>query len=121
MQLLAQFKQVHFARGLISLYLNKLLLDFGGNIFSLFLPIFLYQQYGGNINWVIFYYLIGHLFYVITLPLGAKLMSKIGIKKSLVLSIFFRIPYFAAFYFFPNDPVLYTLLAIVTITFIRNL
>ncbi|MBT7553228.1 MFS transporter [bacterium] len=120
MQLLAQFKQVRFSKGLISLYLNKLLLDFGGNIFSIFLPIFLYQQYN-DINWVILYYLLGHLLYVVTLPLGAQLMSKIGIRKALIVSIFFRLPYFAAFYFFPNDPFLYTVLAIVTITMIRNL
>ena len=120
MQLIKDFKQVHFAKGLINLYLGKLLLDFGSNIFSLFFPIFLYQQYK-DINLVIFYYIVGSLLYAITLPLGAKLMSKLSIKKSLILSTIFRIPYFAAFYFFPSNPVLFTIIAWLSNLCVRNL
>jgi len=59
--------------------------------------------------------------YALTLPFGAKLMGKLGIKVSLLVSIFLRIPYFAAFYFFPSNPILYTIIALISIIFVRGL
>jgi len=120
MQLLGQFKKIHFSKGLISLYSGKLLLEFGGKIFGIFFPIFLYQQYK-DINLVVLYFIIGSLGYALTMQMGAKLMTKIGIRASLILSVFFRIPYFAAFYFFPSNPALYTAIALVSTIIIRNL
>ncbi|MCB9802899.1 MFS transporter [Candidatus Nomurabacteria bacterium] len=120
MRLIQDLRQVKFAKGLVNLYLGKLLLDFGSNIFGIFFPIFLYQQYK-DINLVILYFIFGYGAYFLTLPWGAKLMTKIGIKNSLILSVIFRIPYFAAFYFFPENPLLYSILAWFSITWVRNL
>lgn len=113
------YKKLGFSKGLMSLWSGKALLDFGSNIFLLFFPILLYQNFH-SYNAVILYFLFGSLIYFVTAPLGAKLMSMIGTKKSLIISNIFRVPYFLAWYKFPDDPLFYAILAAISITLIRN-
>ena len=96
MSLIKDYKKIGFSKGLISLYSGKLVLEFGINIFALFLPIFLYQQLH-NINYVILYYIIGSLGYFLLLPITAKIIGNIGIKSSLLFSIVIRAVFFYSF------------------------
>ena len=42
MKILEDYKKLGFSKDLLYLYSGKLFLDFGANVFGLFLPIFLY-------------------------------------------------------------------------------
>lgn len=120
MSIVQDYKKLGFSKGLISLYSGKLLLDFGINIFSLFLPIFLFKIYD-NINFVILYFLATSLGYFILLPFGARLMNIIGLKNSIFISIILRAFYFWVFFNFVKDPLLYSVLAAILVILIRSL
>ena len=119
MSLIKDYKKVGFSKGLISLYSGKLVLEFGINIFALFLPIFLYQQLH-NINYVILYYILGSLGYFLLLPITAKLVGIIGVKSSLLISIAIRAVYFYSFYRFAEDPWLYFVLSAMAVILVRS-
>jgi MFS family permease len=113
------YKKLHFSQGLLSLWSGKVLLDFGLNIFGLFLPIVLYQAYG-NSNLLIAWFISHSLGYFLIAPLGGQLMNKIGIRKCIYIGVLFRIPYFIAFYNFADNPVLYAAIASLALIVIRG-
>ncbi|MBT4850369.1 MFS transporter [Candidatus Parcubacteria bacterium] len=119
MPLIDDYKKIGFSKGLISLWFGKMFLDFGGNIFALFFPILLYTHFE-SYNLMIAYFVLGSIFYFFAAPLGAKAMNVIGIKKSILISNIFRIPYFLAIYKFPEEPLLYAAIAVVSVTFMRS-
>jgi len=117
--LVEDYKKVHFSQGLLSLWSGKVLLDFGLNIFGLFLPIVLYQVYG-NTDLLIAWYISHSLGYFLLAPLGGRLMNKIGIRKSLYIGVLFRIPYFIAFYNFESNPVLFAIISSLSLIVVRS-
>ncbi|MBT4516944.1 MAG: MFS transporter [Candidatus Komeilibacteria bacterium] len=117
--LVEDYKKIHFSQGLLSLWSGKILLDFGLNIFGLFLPIILYQAYG-NTNLLIAWFISHSLGYFLLAPLGGQLMNKIGIRKSLYIGVLFRIPYFLAFYHFASNPILFAVIASLSLIIIRS-
>ena len=119
MSLIKDYKKIGFSKGLISLYSGKLLMDFGMKIFSLFLPIFLYQQFK-DINIVIAYFVVTSLGYFLLGAWGARLINHIGIKASLIIATLWRIPYFWAFYNFTDNPWAYLVLAAVSVSMVRT-
>ena len=119
MSIISDYKKIGFSRDLVYLYSGKLFLDFGSNVLSLFLPIFLYQQFQ-SINLVILYFIFGSLLYVLTLPLSAKLLGPLGVKNSLIIAVIFRIIYFGAFYKFTSDPWIYLTIALMTSFLMRD-
>lgn len=83
-------------KGLTALAFHKLLSQFGAALFGLFLPIFLFEFFGYR-SWMVFLY--GALYYllaVLALPLGAKLMTRIGLKKSMIIGVFLYVGFFAS-------------------------
>jgi len=119
MTILNNYKKLGFSKDLLNLFSGKLFLNFGANVFSLFLPIFLYKYYN-NIYIVILFFLLSSLLYFISLPIGARLMGEINIKNSIIISIFFRLIFYLSFYNFLNNPTLYFILAILSLTIMRN-
>jgi len=117
--LIEDYKKIHFSQGLLSLWSGKILLDFGLNVFGLFLPIILYQVYGST-DFLIAWYISHSLGYFLLAPLGGRLMNKIGIRKSLYLGVLFRIPYFVAFYNFESNPIFYAIIASLSLIIIRS-
>jgi len=83
-------------KGLFALGLHKLLNQFGAGLFGLFLPIFLFEFFGFR-AWAVFLY--GAVYYFLAFvfePFGAKVMTKIGLKKSMVLGVLFYVAFFAS-------------------------
>lgn len=117
--LIEDYKKLHWSQGLISLWSGKLLLDFGLNIFGLFLPIIFYQQFG-SYTAVIVWWLAHSLGYVLFVPLSAQWMNKIGIRRCLILGVLFRIPYFYAWYNFADNPVLWAAVAAISLVLLRG-
>ena len=80
-------------------FFSRITINSATQLMGLFLPIFLYQFFDLSLWSVIFYYLIVDLLYANLLVLGCKrIMNKIGIKKSLQLSVFFGAAYYFVFF-----------------------
>ena len=85
------------------------IIAFGQALISLFVPIYLYQL-GYSITKVIFFYFLSYLTILIFSYIGAKLVSKIGLKKSILISTPFIILYFLGLNFLPKYPWLFFVL-----------
>lgn len=119
LHLVEDYKKMGFSQGLISLWSGKLLLDFGLNIFGLFLPIIFYQEFG-SYTAVVLWWMAHSLGYVLWLPLSAQWMNRIGIRNCLILGVLFRIPYFYAWYSFSDNPVLWATVAAISLVLLRG-
>lgn len=54
-------------------------------LLSVFLPVFLFQKFGGSFSNVALYYLFGSLPYVLLMPFGAKLFERLGTRTSMII------------------------------------
>ena len=98
-----EFEELYLKRkfkpGLASLYTNRITQQAAAGLINLFLPIFLFGLFGGNIRGVILYYLIGYALAIFLIPVGAILMSHIGFKKSMIIGSLFSSCYYVGIYF----------------------
>lgn len=83
---------------LAALFSAQLIKSLGWGMTGIFLPIFLYEQFG-SLEKLFIYYAISSLYFVLTISLGARLMTKIGMKKSMIVSLPFLSAHFLYFYF----------------------
>lgn len=104
---------------LASLYTMRLIQNIAVGLFSLFLPIFLYRVYGFNITYVLIFYLASFGGYSLMVIPGAKLLNKLGTKKSITIGVIVYIYYFVCFYFFETNVVLFSVLALIMINLFR--
>ena len=103
-----------------ALFMNRILQAVSFGFFNLFLPIFLYQQFNNSLEIVLIYFIIDYLIYALTVPLGARLMSKLGLRGSMIISSIFLIAFYIAFRFF--SPVyLYLIIPLMLKVVFRNL
>lgn len=93
-----KYFQGKVSRGFISIYTSRMILRCSGALLGLFLPIFLYKLFNFDIRFVIYYYLIGHVLYLFLVAMGAKYLNKIGLRRSLRISIVLGAVYYFLFY-----------------------
>ncbi|MDD5071313.1 MAG: hypothetical protein PHQ42_01110, partial [Patescibacteria group bacterium] len=86
------------SHGFVSLYSGRMVLRITDGLLGLFLPIFLYELFNLNLRFVIYYYLIGNLLYGLTVALGAKHLNKVGLRRSLWVSIIWGAVFYFIFY-----------------------
>ena len=86
------------SQGFVSLYSGRMVLRIAGALLGLFVPIFLYELFNLNLKYVIYYYLIGNLLYGFSVAWGAKYLDKVGLRRSLRISIFWGAIYYFIFY-----------------------
>lgn len=86
------------SQGFVSLYSGRMVLKISDSLLGLFLPIFLYELFEFNLKYVIIYYLIGHFLYMITVALGCQYLNKVGLRRSLRISIIWGAAYYSIFY-----------------------
>jgi len=87
------------SKGFINIYTGRIILRIAVNLVGIFIPIFLYELFDFEIRYVIMYYLLGHLAYGMVVAWGAKFLNKIGLRRSLQISILFGATYYVVFYF----------------------
>ena len=75
--------------GLVSVYSKRLIQQIGAGLLGLFLPIFLYGFFDFSIQKVIYFYLALYALFGILVPFGAMMMSKIGLKISMIIGSLF--------------------------------
>ena len=97
-----EFEELYLKRklkpGLASLYTNRITQQAASGLINLFLPIFLFVFFSGNISGVILFYIIGYAFTIFCIPIGAILMSGIGFKKSMIIGSLFSTCYYVSIY-----------------------
>lgn len=76
------------SKGFISIYSGRIILRIAVNLVGIFIPIFLYELFDFEIRYVVLYYLLGHLAYGMVVAWGAKFLNRIGLRRSLQISIF---------------------------------
>lgn len=100
------YLQVKLSPGVSALYSNIIIDQIGSGLVGLFMPIFLLEKLG-RIDYVLMYYFLVYGGYVFLAFIGAKIMSIIGLKKSMILSIPFKVVfYLGLFYLSKGYPVL---------------
>ncbi len=100
--------------GLASLYTNRLIILFAGGLVGLFLPIFLYEQFGNDPSVLLMYYFLVFTSSFFLMAPGAMLMSKIGLRTSMILAVIVLSGWYISFAFFdPSYAMLFLLIALV--------
>lgn len=96
-------------KDLNNFYISTFLINLGIALISIFVPIFLYNK-GFSISSIIMFYFMWSAYYLIFLFPCAKLISKIGAKHSILLSIPFMILFYLSLNFIDNYSFLYFIL-----------
>lgn len=121
MQKINIFSRLQFSPDFKLLCTYRTIYSLAQGAMQLFLPIFLYEQFNFSISWVIVFWVVGYGLYGGLIPFGAMMMNVIGLKRAMILGRLFLIPFFLSFYYFSYNPVLYSALAIISLTLFRML
>ncbi|NQT49408.1 hypothetical protein HQ571_01800 [Candidatus Kuenenbacteria bacterium] len=85
--IISDFKHTKLSGALTALYSNRIIQQVAGGLIGLFFPILLYEKLGYSLYKVMIYYVINWGIWMLIIPLGAMVMSKIGMKKSLIAAV----------------------------------
>ncbi len=86
------------SHGFVSLFSGRMVLRISSALLGIFLPIFLYEIFNFNFRYVVYYYLVAHFLYGTSVAWGAKYLNKVGLRRSLRISIFIGALYYFIFY-----------------------
>ncbi len=103
------------SRSFMSLYMSKAIMMVGTGLLGMFIPIFLYELFDNNFQYVMFYFGGGYLLYALTLGFGVKVLNKIGFKSALRLSSLVGVLIYLILYFIDKSNVLYLIPATVIV------
>ena len=73
-------------RGFWGLYFGRSIFLISGGLLAIFLPIFLYETFSRNFQYVVLFYLLGSLAYGSLVAFGAQFLNRFGFKKALMLA-----------------------------------
>ncbi|MCK5061601.1 MFS transporter [Candidatus Parcubacteria bacterium] len=105
--------------GFVALFSGRMMQFAGSGMLGLFLPVYLYMHLGYKISYVLLWYLAGYLGYLFILPIGARLLNKIGLRRSLRISIIFDALYLSSVFLVAKEPVVFGILAIILLVLAR--
>ncbi|MFH0951596.1 MAG: MFS transporter [Patescibacteria group bacterium] len=108
-------------KNLVALYVSQLIHMMAIEMLFLYGPIFIFLTFNRSYNPVFYYYLIGFALYALLLPVGAKIMSRLGLKAAMLLSKPVVVLYMVSFYFFHSAPMYFFFITIVLLTIYRLL
>ncbi|HEC30736.1 MAG TPA: hypothetical protein ENI66_01840 [Candidatus Yonathbacteria bacterium] len=90
-------------RGLFGLYAGRATLFISSGLLGIFLPIFFYNIFDQNFQYLILFYALGHLSYGTLVPLGAKFLNKFGFKKAIIWACLWGAIFYATLYFMEKE------------------
>lgn len=93
------------------LYMTYGIFNFSLELISIFVPIYLYKL-DYSLSWILFYYLLISLSFVLFSFLGAKIVSKLGVKHTMLLTVPILIVYFTGLRYLPELSWLFFILPI---------
>lgn len=115
------YLKTKLAPGLVSLYSNRIIQQIAFGLLGFFLPIFLFNYFDGSVQKVLWFYIASFTLFGLFVTLGARFMSRIGLKISMILGSLALIGYFVSFYIFNNGWFFALFLALAAITLFRML
>lgn len=95
-----------FSRDFKILCLYEIIRNIAIGMVGIFLPIFFFQKFSKNIFWVIVFFWLSYLLYLFFVPIGAKIMSRIGLKKSMVIGRIIVLFFYLSLILFQNNLIL---------------
>lgn len=98
------FPSYNFSKSLLLLYSNRMFHLVGIGLLSLFFPIFLFEKFNYNYYPVLWYFLISFALTFFLIPFGAMIMSKISLKRSMIIATFFLVGFLLTLYFYDSYP-----------------
>ena len=108
------------SRGFFSLYTAKIIVMIASGLLGIFLPIFLYNLFDKNFQYVVVYYGVAYLLYGIFVGLGAIFLNKFGFRRALRISTFLGALFYSIFYFIDKENLIYLIpFSILVITLYR--
>lgn len=84
---ISSFRHTKLSGSLASLYSNRIIQQVASGLIGIFFPILLYTKFNQSLYAVLIYFAVSWGLWFILAPVGAKIMSKIGLKKSLIISV----------------------------------
>lgn len=90
-------------------------------VLGVFLPIFFYKEYANDLQIVIAIFVAMYGFYLLLVPIGARLLHVWGLRRMIITGSFFAAFSVASLYFFPQQPVYATIAYIVFASVYRTL
>lgn len=114
--MLQKHHQQHFWNFLRNKEMNEIYLAYGIDNFAMslvtiFVPIYLYKT-GYPVIWILFYYFLLPLTAITLAASIAKVVATVGVKRSILLSAFFKVMFFVALRLLPIFPWLFAVLPI---------
>lgn len=118
------FKKHYFKgrlpNGFSSLYTAKTLNFTASGLLGIFLPIFLYDFFDLNFQFVMLWYLAGVSLYTVTIAYGVQFLDRFGFRRSLQVSAALGALYYMLFCFLDKESSFYLIpLTIITLTLWR--
>ena len=105
--------------GFVALFSGRMIQFAANGMLGLFLPVFLLQK-TGRIDYVFLYYLTGSLLYFLVLPfLSSFVINKIGISRSLRISVIFDVLFYFCLIFIDKNFWFFLLTSIFILTLSR--
>ncbi|MFA5107249.1 MAG: MFS transporter [Patescibacteria group bacterium] len=101
-----------FTPDIIALYSQRLIQNAATSLLGIFLPIFLYEKLNYSLKAVIVFYILEWLAYLLFIQPGARAMSRLGLKRSMMIGIPFLALSYVAYYFVQNGVWTFILIAI---------
>ncbi|MCD6233162.1 hypothetical protein J7J81_02145 [bacterium] len=100
-----------FSRDFKILCWHQVICSLANGMLGLFLPIFFFRSFSHSIYWVIVFYAVGYFLYALFLPFGAMAMSKIGLKKSMIIARFIILFFYFSLLFLQKNIILFSIVA----------
>jgi len=106
--------KIHFhpalSAGIVALYSNRLIEQLAGGLVGIFLPIFLYEQFNSSVFGVLGFYFLLNFLCIFLYPTGAKIMTKIGLRQSMIIGAVAFGMFYLALYFTGTISFVYVIL-----------
>lgn len=118
MDILKRLKSItpNFQKNLLLLFISSEIRGLGSSMLNIFGVIFIYTNFGNSIILSLLYYIIASLVFVIVAPWGAKLISLLSLKKSIIIGGIFFVLTNITFIFWPQDLLFWMFVNIVCLT-----
>ena len=83
------YKRVHLTRNILFLYTNRLLIQVGIGMLSVFTAIFFYEKFNQSYTAVALVFTAVYGIFVLFIPLGAMLLRVLGTRHMLIIAVIF--------------------------------
>ncbi|MBR9683533.1 MFS transporter, partial [Candidatus Woesearchaeota archaeon] len=87
------------------IYISIAIRAFAFSLLSLFVPLYLYSELGYSLNATLGFFLVYSVVFAVMTPIAAKIMARIGVKHTMLLSVPMYITYFMLLYGLKSYPI----------------